>query len=106
MLNLEAYEWQPCILKHPPFYDDPWRDRKPEIPTRRANPKRKPVLVYDTRLLTTTDYPSFHTAAIALSVDAAQVSQSARNAWYIGKRFICGYTIQQLFDNMKKHGLT
>ena len=106
MLNPEAYEWQPCILKHPPFYDDPWRDRTPDIVKQRASPQRKPVLVYDSKLLTTTDYASFHEAAFSLSVDAAQVSQSARNSWYIGKRYICGYTIQQLFDNMKKHGLT
>jgi hypothetical protein len=96
------------MLKHPRRYDDPWTYDNEEYIRRphASKAKQKPVLVYDAKLLTMTDYVSFNEAARSLSVDAAQICQSARNAWYIGKRFICGYSIQQLFDNMEKHGLT
>ena len=118
MNDFSCMSWEPRILKHPARFDNPWDydyDNYHEAQNRRqaitgkshaSVARRKPVLMYDSQTLKMTDYVSYAEAARDISADPGQILQAVRNGWYVGKRYICGYTIQQLFDNMAKHGLT
>ncbi|HSW62402.1 MAG TPA: hypothetical protein VLH56_03655 [Dissulfurispiraceae bacterium] len=112
MYSLDALSWEPRITKHPPHYDDPWRyncndtNSLKELSRPHASiAKRKPMLVHDVRTLKTTDHVSLADAASSIGVNPGQVRQSAANGWMIAKRYICGYTIESLFANMKKQGI-
>ena len=112
MYSLDFFSWEPCILRHSSHYDDPWRyncndtDSLKELSRHHASiAKRKPMLVYDVKTLKTTDHVSLAAAAASIRVDPGQVRQSAANGWMIAKRYLCGYTIEALFSNMKKQGL-
>jgi hypothetical protein len=111
-VTLDYIVWQPCILKQHSHYNDPWRyncndsNSLKELSRPHASvAKRKPILVYDVRTLKTTDHVSLADAASSIGVDPGQIRQSAANGWMIAKRYICGYTIEALFLNMRKQGI-
>jgi hypothetical protein len=101
--------WEPCICKHGPKYDDPWTYNCESYKPRPGVAKRKSraVLVYDMATLQTSDFESQAEAARQINVHhRARVSLSAKTVIVLLSRYICAYTIQGLFDNMKANGLT
>jgi hypothetical protein len=110
MNDLSCFSWEPCILKHPPYYDDPWRYATKEKDTVRLPNyilKRKEVLVYDCHTFQITDHPSIRAASQFCGIKRpTHLRESVKRGAKIIGRYLAGMTIQELFDNMAKHGLT
>ena len=110
MNYLSCMSWQPMITKHPPGYDDPWRyttKEKGEIRLPNYILKRKQVLIYDCQTLQITDYVSMREASRVCNIKRpTQLRESSKSGSKVYGRYIAGMTIQELFNNMAKHGLT
>jgi hypothetical protein len=104
MNDLSHMSWEPCICKHGAHYDDPFISTTIQYKTK--PPLLKPILMYDTKTLQITDYKSAFIAAEAINADAANIRRSANRKYIVNGRWIFGFTIQGLFDNMKANGLT
>jgi hypothetical protein len=91
-------------MKHGAHYDDPFISTTIQYPTR--PPKLKPILMYDMNTLQITDYQSAFVAADAINGDAANIRRSANRKYIVNGRWVFGYTIAALFDNMEQNGLT
>jgi len=104
MNDISHMSWEPCIMKHGAHYDDPFistTSHRPPKPSR-----LKPILMYDMKTLKTSDYQSAFIAADAINADAANIRRSANRKYIVNGRWLFGFTIQGLFDNMKANGLT
>jgi hypothetical protein len=104
MNDFSNMSWEPCICKHGPHYDNPFFEMTRTEPAR--SHKLKSVLMYDMKTLEIIDYKSAFLAAEAISADAANIRRSANRKYVVNGRWLFGFTIQGLFDNMKANGLT
>jgi hypothetical protein len=104
--DLSCMSWEPCILKHPARYDNPWDYDYDIYQDRKSRRISKPVLLYDCMTLKITDHPGGRAIDEMLGMAASLTSKAIKSGHKIKGRYIAGFDIQQLFDNMKKHGLT
>jgi hypothetical protein len=103
----ESLAHEPCILKHGPNYDDPWLKLRYEYSDGDISSRvvLKPMLVYDIKTATVHKFPSLNETSRQLGCSNGQVGNSARAGWCINKRYLIGYTKEQLGQNMARKGI-
>ena len=97
------YSWEPCIMKHGPHYDDPWRYNGSTKHDRKACDK--PILVYDKNNGHITEWASRQAFSDSERVAVSTISNGMSTKRLVFGRYVFGTTIDQLFRNMRVHGL-